>query len=107
MTDSTTTQTTPETDSESEAEARTESEDAEQTTASALETCPECDGQLEYDAEHGEQVCTACGLVVDDAMRYLFGNASDNNDSSGSNRDHYDWESNRSNHGRRRNERPY
>jgi transcription initiation factor TFIIB len=66
MTDSTTTETTPATESESEAETRTESEDAEQTTASGLETCPECGGRLEHDAEHGEQVCAACGLIVDD-----------------------------------------
>ncbi|WP_435098840.1 transcription initiation factor IIB [Halorubrum sp. N11] len=37
----------------------TESVD-EQTT-----TCPECDGNLVSDTEHGETVCTDCGLVVE------------------------------------------
>jgi transcription initiation factor TFIIB len=27
--------------------------------------CPECGGQLQHDAEHGETVCASCGLVVD------------------------------------------
>ncbi len=30
------------------------------------ETCPECDGRLVSDAEHGETVCEDCGLVVDE-----------------------------------------
>ena len=30
------------------------------------ETCPECDGQLVADHEHGETTCSECGLVVDD-----------------------------------------
>lgn len=29
-------------------------------------TCPECDGRLTTDEEHGEIVCTECGLVVDE-----------------------------------------
>jgi transcription initiation factor TFIIB len=29
-------------------------------------TCPECGGDVRFDAEHGETVCTECGLVVDD-----------------------------------------
>ncbi len=28
-------------------------------------TCPECSGQLATDTEHGETVCTDCGLVVE------------------------------------------
>jgi hypothetical protein len=40
---------------------------------------------LFIDAESGQQT-----LGDDDATRYLFGNDSDNNDSSGSNRYHYD-----------------
>ncbi|MFB6310715.1 MAG: transcription initiation factor IIB family protein [Salinirussus sp.] len=28
-------------------------------------TCPECDGRLRTDNEHGETVCTDCGLVVE------------------------------------------
>ncbi|ESS10359.1 MAG: transcription initiation factor TFIIIB, Brf1 subunit/Transcription initiation factor TFIIB [uncultured archaeon A07HR60] len=27
-------------------------------------TCPECSGQLGTDTEHGENVCSDCGLVV-------------------------------------------
>ncbi|AUX09735.1 transcription initiation factor TFIIB [Halalkaliarchaeum desulfuricum] len=30
-----------------------------------VQTCPECDGRLETDTEHGETVCTDCGLVVE------------------------------------------
>ena len=29
------------------------------------ETCPECEGNLVPDAEHGETVCSECGLVVE------------------------------------------
>lgn len=28
--------------------------------------CPECDGQVFYDEEHGERACEDCGLVLDD-----------------------------------------
>jgi transcription initiation factor TFIIB len=68
MTESSTTQTTSETESErkSKTETGTEIGHVEQTTASTLKTCPECDGDLKRDAEHGEQVCTECGLVIDD-----------------------------------------
>ncbi|TKX71948.1 transcription initiation factor IIB family protein [Halorubrum sp. GN11GM_10-3_MGM] len=41
-------------------EERTESE-RERTT-----TCPECDGRLATDTEHGETVCSDCGLVVEE-----------------------------------------
>ena len=34
-----------------------------ETTDSGL-NCPECDGQLVSDDEHGETVCADCGLVV-------------------------------------------
>jgi transcription initiation factor TFIIB len=30
------------------------------------ETCPECGGRLSADSEHGETVCTDCGLVVEE-----------------------------------------
>ena len=42
-----------------EAETQTETERAEQA-------CPECDGQLIEDAEHGETICADCGLIVDE-----------------------------------------
>ena len=42
----------------------TESETTEVEQAS--ETCPECDGRLEHDSEHGDRACTECGLVVDE-----------------------------------------
>ncbi|PGF14597.1 transcription initiation factor IIB 2 [Natrinema sp. CBA1119] len=29
--------------------------------------CPECSGRIRHDEEHGERVCTGCGLVLDDA----------------------------------------
>jgi transcription initiation factor TFIIB len=29
-------------------------------------TCPECNGRLETDTEHGETVCSECGLVVEE-----------------------------------------
>ncbi|CAI49201.1 transcription initiation factor TFB [Natronomonas pharaonis DSM 2160] len=29
-------------------------------------TCPECDGRLQADTEHGETVCADCGLVVEE-----------------------------------------
>jgi transcription initiation factor TFIIB len=43
----------------------TESE-TEQATDTGIEMCPECSGTLKHDAEHGEQICTDCGLVVDE-----------------------------------------
>lgn len=36
-------------------------------TTDTTEHCPECDGTLIEDAEHGETVCRDCGLVVDEA----------------------------------------
>jgi transcription initiation factor TFIIB len=45
---------------ESEAEEETESEESEHVT------CPECGGNLATDTEHGETVCTDCGLVVEE-----------------------------------------
>ena len=46
-------------------EDRTEStEQAE--NAEDIATCPECDARLEADSEHGETVCTECGLVVEE-----------------------------------------
>jgi len=29
-------------------------------------TCPECSGRVVNDEEHGESVCTECGLVVEE-----------------------------------------
>ncbi|MFC7154691.1 transcription initiation factor IIB family protein [Halomarina halobia] len=43
----------------SEAEAETEEVESETT-------CPECGGRLVTDTEHGETVCTDCGLVVEE-----------------------------------------
>ena len=46
-------------------ESRTEStEQADESEKIA--TCPECDARLEADSEHGETVCTECGLVVEE-----------------------------------------
>ncbi|MFW5916983.1 MAG: transcription initiation factor IIB [Halorubrum sp.] len=46
----------------------TERVDDESETESADEElrCPECDGQLATDTEHGETVCVDCGLVVEE-----------------------------------------
>jgi len=40
---------------------QTESTDTDETLR-----CPECDGQLATDTEHGETVCRDCGLVVEE-----------------------------------------
>ncbi|PSP38442.1 transcription initiation factor IIB 2 [Halobacteriales archaeon QH_7_65_31] len=49
--------------------ARTDEETTEEETetdsVSEL-TCPECDGSLAADAEHGETVCEECGLVIEE-----------------------------------------
>ncbi|MFC7133962.1 MULTISPECIES: transcription initiation factor IIB [Salinibaculum] len=45
-----------------ETEAETETE----TESESVETCPECNGRLVSDAEHGETVCEDCGLVVEE-----------------------------------------
>jgi transcription initiation factor TFIIB len=39
--------------------------EAEETSEKTL-TCPECGARLETDTEHGETVCTECGLVVEE-----------------------------------------
>ena len=54
---------------QSQSSERTAAErEAERTTDTAheQERCPECDGQLLADHEHGETACRECGLVVDD-----------------------------------------
>jgi transcription initiation factor TFIIB len=39
---------------------------AERSTAERVEeTCPECEGTVVTDEEHGERVCSDCGLVVE------------------------------------------
>jgi transcription initiation factor TFIIB len=42
----------------------TETEQTEETTADLA--CPECSGKVVNDDEHGEAVCTECGLVVEE-----------------------------------------
>ncbi|MFC4358984.1 transcription initiation factor IIB family protein [Halobium salinum] len=44
-----------------------EEERPENEVSEAVRTCPECEGQLVADDEHGETVCADCGLVVEDA----------------------------------------
>ncbi|WP_256301434.1 transcription initiation factor IIB [Haloarchaeobius salinus] len=62
MSDTVTTRFTDETQTtETETDERTKAETSEAET-----TCPECGGDVRFDAEHGETVCTECGLVVDD-----------------------------------------
>jgi transcription initiation factor TFIIB len=45
-------------------QTRTREEETEQETDEL--TCPECSGRLVADDEHGETVCTDCGLVVEE-----------------------------------------
>jgi transcription initiation factor TFIIB len=40
-------------------------EETEETESEQVDACPECDGRLVNDEEHGETVCEDCGLVVD------------------------------------------
>ena len=49
--------------------ARTDEETMEEETETDSVdelTCPECDGSLAADAEHGETVCEECGLVIEE-----------------------------------------
>jgi transcription initiation factor TFIIB len=51
----------------SNSNTRTRTEETEQTTdESERPACPECGGRLVADDEHGETVCTECGLVVEE-----------------------------------------
>jgi transcription initiation factor TFIIB len=43
-------------------QAENETEEADEGTL----TCPECNARLETDTEHGETVCSECGLVVEE-----------------------------------------
>jgi transcription initiation factor TFIIB len=45
---------------------QTESQVDERTDQGELEHCPECNGRLVGDSEHGETVCRDCGLVVEE-----------------------------------------
>jgi len=36
------------------------------TESQSLSSCPECDGQIVHDDEHGETTCEECGLVLDE-----------------------------------------
>ncbi|MEF8808884.1 transcription initiation factor IIB [Natronomonas sp.] len=47
---------------ESTQQAESETEETSEKTL----TCPECGARLETDTEHGETVCTECGLVVEE-----------------------------------------
>ncbi|MFB6154809.1 MAG: transcription initiation factor IIB family protein [Haloferacaceae archaeon] len=54
------------TDERTEHDRETEAE-RESTTESERQVCPECGGALVADEEHGEVVCSDCGLVVETA----------------------------------------
>jgi len=60
--------TTIRTGSEDETRERLQAERTEETTEESTEehVCPECNGRLDADTEHGETVCSECGLVVDE-----------------------------------------
>ncbi|WP_207592824.1 TFIIB-type zinc ribbon-containing protein [Halomontanus rarus] len=48
-------------DGEATREAASEAASSPERTS-----CPECDGRVVYDEEHGERACAECGLVLDD-----------------------------------------
>lgn len=45
-------------------ENETTDSNSEHLTQNELENCPECNGRVKNDEDHGETVCTDCGLVV-------------------------------------------
>ncbi|MFB6086907.1 MAG: TFIIB-type zinc ribbon-containing protein, partial [Haloarculaceae archaeon] len=45
---------------------RTAERSETETESESETTCPECGGKLVSDSEHGETVCSDCGLVVDE-----------------------------------------
>jgi len=51
-------------------EGHTESEridpESERTAREETDVCPECGGDLAFDAEHGETACRECGLIVEE-----------------------------------------
>ncbi|MFB6191782.1 MAG: TFIIB-type zinc ribbon-containing protein, partial [Haloarculaceae archaeon] len=59
MSDTTVTTNTEEQVREPRADERSEETES-------IDACPECGADLRTDAEHGEVVCTECGLVVED-----------------------------------------
>ncbi|PSP45488.1 transcription initiation factor IIB 2, partial [Halobacteriales archaeon QH_6_66_25] len=52
----------------SDSNTRTRVQEGEQTEEREEQSmdCPECSGKLIVDDEHGETVCTECGLVVEE-----------------------------------------
>ena len=44
----------------------TETETERDTEREETAGCPECGGNVTADSEHGETVCTECGLVVEE-----------------------------------------
>ncbi|WP_435159871.1 transcription initiation factor IIB [Halorubrum sp. SY-15] len=48
-----------------ETDARVRPEESPRAETTRPTSCPECDGRLLTDTEHGETVCTECGLVVE------------------------------------------
>ena len=47
-------------------EEESTSEESSRTETERSTACPECDGRLATDTEHGETVCEDCGLVVEE-----------------------------------------
>jgi len=51
----------------SDTETRTSVRESEsETTTESTGECPECDGSVVHDEEHGETACENCGLIVDE-----------------------------------------
>ena len=61
----TTIRTGPEDETRERLQTERPEERAEESTDEHV--CPECSGRLDADTEHGETVCSECGLVVDEA----------------------------------------
>ena len=49
-----------------DASAEQQREAEQEQSEEGIQTCPECDGRLATDTEHGETVCGDCGLVVEE-----------------------------------------
>ncbi|WP_123532937.1 transcription initiation factor IIB [Halosimplex salinum] len=49
-----------------EEQTRERLQDENEQESTDVQVCPECEGRLDADTEHGETVCSECGLVVEE-----------------------------------------
>jgi len=54
-----------ETERDRSTESTESTADEAESTEERTTTCPECEGNLITDTEHGETICSDCGLVVE------------------------------------------